>query len=320
MSDIIAFDKEAKKKILAGIALLAKSIKITLGVNPGNVVIRRKDGTVISTNDGAVVAEMIHFEDPFEQIGIDIVRKGGGGEPFTIVLTEAITRAGMKYIFDGGNPIEIKKGLESSLPLLLEALDNIAVPHQTDVGPLLFEGGYASPYFMTNRETMSCELEEPSIFITDKHLKSVYDVAPILEKQNNLLIIAEDIGEEALATLVVNCLNGGLKLAAIKTTKIKEIALLLGSELHVFGKVKKAIIGGDSTTIIRAGSNAIIDYIKVFPDLDLEILTNAIAELSPFLPRPLVFIKTALINAISTAGSLLTVETMVTKSKKKPPQ
>ncbi len=320
MSDIIAFDKEAKKKILAGIAVLARCIKITLGANPRNIVIRRKDGTVISTNDGTVVAEMVHVEDPFEQIGIDIVRKGGGGEPFTIVLTEAIARIGMNYIFGGRDPIEIKKGLDRSLPLLLEALDNIAVPHQTEDGPLSFEGGYASPYFMTNPETMSCELEEPSIFITDKNLQSVYDVAPILENQNNLLIIAENIGEEALATLVVNRLNGGLKLAAIKTTKIKEIALLLRTELHSFGKAKRAIIGGESTTIIGAGSNSTIDYIKIFPNLDLEILTNAMLELSPFLPRPLLLIKKALINAISTAGSLLTIETMITKSKKKPPK
>ncbi len=139
MSDIITLDKEAKKKILAGIAILAKCLKLTLSPHCHYVLIRKSDGTVISSNKGDVIAEILHLNDPLEQIGIDLLREGSAGKPFTIMLAEAIIRIGMNLVFDGNDSMEIKKDLEASLPLFLEAIDQMGVPVQTDNSSIISE-------------------------------------------------------------------------------------------------------------------------------------------------------------------------------------
>ncbi len=218
MDEIIAVDGEAKKKILAGASLLARCV--ALGEGGQNVVIRRADGTVLVTSEGSLIAGAVHSRNSFERIGIEMTRQCGS--PSAILLAHAMFEGSMKLILEGGgDPILIKRGLEEAIDCLVRAIPR--EPSSVEVESnlpeeIVLEGGYASPYFVTNPELMRSELEKPLIFSTEKALNGREEVVQILEraKDQSLLIIAKDFDKEALAILTLNHLKNGLKLCAVK--------------------------------------------------------------------------------------------------------
>ena len=330
---IVHFNTDARDKMLRGVNVLANAVKVTLGPKGRNVVIQKSFGAPRSTKDGVSVAKEIELEDAFENMGAQMIRevasktndKAGDGTTTATVLAQAIVQEGLKAVAAGMNPMDLKRGIDKAVGLLLEEIKSKSKPvsnnseiaqvgtisanGDSEIGELIaqamakvgnegvitveeaktadttvdvvegmqFDRGYLSPYFITNADKMEAQLEEPLILLFEKKLTSLQAMLPILEavvqSGRPLLIIAEDIEGEALATLVVNKLRGGLRVAAVKApgfgdrrkAMLEDIAILTGGQvisedlgikletvtIDMLGKAKKVSITKDDTTIVE---------------------------------------------------------------------
>ena len=298
MAKQLKFSDEARQALLKGIDTVAKAVVTTLGPKGRNIAIDRKWGAPNIVHDGVSVAKEIDLEDPFENMGAQLVKEAasktndaaGDGTTTATLLAKEITAQGMKNITAGANPMVIKKGIEKSVALVVGELKKKAKPIKNsseitqvatisagdeEIGEKIaealekvgrdgvvtvedgkgleieieykegmeFDKGYVSPYFVTNAEKMEAEIDEAYILLTDKKISSVQDLLPFLEKfvkvSKNLVLIADEIDGEALATLVVNKLRGTFNILAIKTPgfgdnrneMIEDIAALTGGEV-----------------------------------------------------------------------------------------
>jgi chaperonin GroEL len=338
----IIFKEEARRRMLRGVTLLAKSVKVTLGPKGRNVMLEKAFGGPKVTKDGVSVAKEIDLADKFENLGAQMVREAakktadvaGDGTTTATVLSEAIFREGVKYVSAGHNPMSLKRGIDAGVEAIVAELAKLARPASdaAEIGKvgtisangdetignlfaeamqkvgangvitveenkgveteldvvegMQFDRGYLSPYFATNAEKMEAELENPAILIYEKKISSMRDMLPLLEgvarSGRPLLIIAEDIEGEALATLVVNRLRGTLNVCAVKApgfgdrrkAMLGDIATLTGGEmitdelgmklenvtLDQLGTAKRVRVTKDHTTIIDgAGSKDTIN-------------------------------------------------------------
>jgi len=332
MSKQIIFDHDARGKILNGVNNLADAVRVTMGPRGRNVIIDKSFGSPTVTKDGVTVAKEIELEDKFENMGAQMVKEvasktadvAGDGTTCATVLAQAIYREGVKSVAAGLNPMEIKKGIDKSVNLVVEELNKmskqvkdskeiaqvatISSNNDESIGKIIaeamkavdnegvitveeaktmettletvegmqFDRGYLSPYFVTNSEKMTCELENPYILLSEQKINNMRDLLPVLEqtaKMNKpLLIISEDVEGEALATLVVNKLRGVLNVCAVKAPgfgdrrkeMLKDISILTGAEvvsedlgnklenvtIDWLGTAKKVNIDKDNTIII----------------------------------------------------------------------
>jgi chaperonin GroEL len=333
MSKEILFDAEAYNKLKKGIDILTRTVKTTLGPKGKNVVIDKKFGAPTVTKDGVTVAKEIELEDPFENMGAQMVKEvasktsdvAGDGTTTATVLAQAIFAQGLKNVIAGANPTALKRGIDTAVLEIVKNLQSmsrdvadkkeiaqvgsISANNDETIGELIadamdkvgkdgvitveeaksiettldvvegmqFDRGYISPYFVTDSESMEAVLETPNILIYDKKISAMKDLLPILEKSAQtgkpLLIIAEDIEGEALATLVVNKLRGTLKVAAVKApgfgdrrkAMLEDIAVLTGgrviseetgmkletASLDDLGTAATITIDKDNTTIVE---------------------------------------------------------------------
>ena len=369
---IVQFNTDARDKMLRGVNVLANAVKVTLGPKGRNVVIQKSFGAPRSTKDGVSVAKEIELEDAFENMGAQMIRevasktndKAGDGTTTATVLAQAIVQEGLKAVAAGMNPMDLKRGIDKAVGLVLEEVKTNSKPvsnnseiaqvgtisanGDSEIGELIaqamakvgnegvitveeaktadttvdvvegmqFDRGYLSPYFITNADKMEAVLEEPLILLFEKKLTSLQAMLPILEavvqSGRPLLIIAEDIEGEALATLVVNKLRGGLRVAAVKApgfgdrrkAMLEDIAILTGGQvisedlgiklesvtLDMLGKAKKVSITKDDTTIVegvgeKADIEARVAQIKrqieeTTSDYDKEKLQERLAKLA----------------------------------------
>jgi chaperonin GroEL len=334
----LIFDENARQTLLKGVSKLAKAVAATLGPKGRNVVLDKKFGSPTVTKDGVTVAKEIELEDPYENMGAQMVREvasktsdaAGDGTTTATVLAEAIYREGLKYVTSGTNPIGIQRGINKAVAACVEQLDKIAkkvkdkeeikqvatvsANWDTTIGEIIadamdkvgkdgtitveeaksiettldvvegmqFDKGYLSPYFVTNAEAMECRLEDAYILIYEKKISSLKDLLPILEKiakvSKPLLIIAEEVEGEALATLVVNKLRGTLNVCAVKApgfgdrrkAMCEDIAILTGGKfisedlgikleslnLDDLGRAKSVVVDKEDTTIVEGGGKS----------------------------------------------------------------
>jgi chaperonin GroEL len=335
MAKQLIFSDEARRAVLKGVEQLAKAVKVTLGPKGRNVVLDKKFGSPTVTKDGVTVAKEIDLEDPYENMGAQMVKEvaektsdnAGDGTTTATVLAEAIYREGLKNVTAGANPMALKRGIEAAVEKVIakiadlskkidskntkevEQVATIAANGDSVIGKKIaeafdkvgkdgvitveesktintelkivegmqFDQGYLSPYFSTDMEKMTCELESPYILICESKISNIKDIVPLLEKvaKNGrpLLIISEDVEGEALATLVVNNLRKTLSCAAVKApgygdrrkAMLEDIATLTGGQaitsdlgrkldsidLHDLGQAKKVKIDKDNTTIVE---------------------------------------------------------------------
>lgn len=373
MAKIIKFDTEAREKLKAGVDALANAVKVTLGPKGRNVVIEKKYGAPNVTKDGVTVAKEIELEDPIENMGAQMVKEvasktsdvAGDGTTTATVLAQAIMAAGLKNVAAGANPMDLKRGIDKAVTVVVENLkaqaqnvgnDNkkieqvaaISANNDAEIGKLIadamakvskdgvitveeakgtdtysdvvegmqFDRGYLSPYFITNADEMEADLDKAYLLIYDKKISTMKDLLPILEKVAQqgaqMLIIAEDIDGEALATLVVNKIRGTLKVCAVKAPgfgdrrkeMLQDIAVLTGgiviseeqgyklenADLTYLGRAEKVTVDKDNTTIvggkgkkddIKARIAEIKNQIeKTTSDYDREKLQERLAKLS----------------------------------------
>ena len=331
MAKQIKFNEEARRALLKGIDKLADTVKVTLGPKGRNVVLDKKFGTPTITNDGVTIARDIELEEPFENMGAQLIKEvatktqdvAGDGTTTATLLAQAIIHEGMKNVVAGTNPMVMKKGIEKAVKAVVEELKTFSKPVETkeaiaqvasisaddeEIGELIaeamekvgkdgvitveeskgigttlevvegmeFDRGYISPYMVTDAEKMEAVLDEPYILITDKKLSNVQDLLPILEKivqqGKKLLIIAEDVEGEALATLVVNKLRGTLTCVAVKApgfgdrrkAMLEDIAILTGGQVisedlgidiknidvSMLGQARQVRVDKENTTIV----------------------------------------------------------------------
>jgi chaperonin GroEL len=328
----VRFQTDARDRMLRGIDTLAHAVRVTLGPKGRNVVLDKSFGAPRITKDGVTVAKEIELADKFENMGAQMIREvaqktsdqAGDGTTTATILAHSIVREGVKAVAAGLNPMDLRRGIEKAVEVVVEDLKKrskkvstnaeiaqvgtISANGDTEVGEMLskamqkvgnegvitveeaksleteldivegmqFDRGYISPYFITNAEKMVCELEDPHILIHEKKLSTLQPLLPLLESVvqsgKPLLIIAEDIEGEALATLVVNKLRGGLKVAAVKApgfgdrrkAMLEDIAILTAGQLisedlgiklesvtlNMLGKAKKVRVEKENTTII----------------------------------------------------------------------
>jgi chaperonin GroEL len=331
----IVYQEKARNLVLAGVNALADAVKVTLGPRGRNVVIEKSFGSPTITKDGVTVAKEIELENKFENMGAQMVREvasktsdvAGDGTTTATVLAQAIFREGSKLVAAGHNPMEIKRGIDKAVEVLVEELKKMAKSTKdpteiaqvgtisangdTTVGKLLseamekvgkegvitveeaksaetaldvvegmqFDRGYLSPYFVTDPERMEVSLEDAYVLLSEKKISNMKDLLPVLEaiarQQKPLLIIAEDVDGEALATLVVNKLRGTLQCAAVKAPgfgdrrkeMLKDIAILTGGQVIAeelglklenvtitdLGQVKRVKIDKENTTLVDGG-------------------------------------------------------------------
>lgn len=331
----LLFNEAARQAVLRGVTKLSKAVSATLGPKGRNVVLDKKFGSPTVTKDGVTVAKEIELEDPFENMGAQMVREvasktsdaAGDGTTTATVLAEAIYREGLKYVTSGANPIGIQRGITKAVEAAVAHLAKISkkvkdkeeikqvatvsANWDTTIGEIIadamdkvgkdgtitveeaksiettlevvegmqFDKGYLSPYFITNGETMECKLEEPYILVYEKKISSIKDILPLLEKiaklGKPLLIIAEEVEGEALATLVVNKLRGTLQCCAVKApgfgdrrkAMLEDIAILTGGkcltedlgiklenvQIEDLGKAKSVVVDKENTTIVEGG-------------------------------------------------------------------
>ena len=338
MSKEIIFDAAAYGKLKAGIDILARTVKTTLGPKGKNVVIDKKFGAPTITKDGVTVAKEIDLDDPFENMGAQMVKEvasktsdvAGDGTTTATVLAPAIFTQGLKNVIAGANSTAIKRGIDAAVVEVVKSLKkmsrevagkteiaqvgSVSANNDITIGDLIadamdkvgkdgvitveeaksiettlevvegmqFDRGYLSPYFVTDSENMEAALETPNILIYDKKISAMKDLLPVLEKSAQtskpLLIIAEDIEGEALATLVVNKLRGTLKVAAVKApgfgdrrqAMLEDIAILTGGKviseetglklenasLEDLGSASTVTIDKDNTTIVEGAGDS----------------------------------------------------------------
>jgi chaperonin GroEL len=275
MAKQISYDEDARRSLKKGLDSLAEAVRITLGPKGRNVVLDKKWGPPTITNDGVTIAKEIDLEEPYENIGAQLIKEvatktndiAGDGTTTAVVLAQAMLHEGMKNVAAGANPMALKRGIEKALTTAVKEIKKLSTPvtgkeqisqvaaisaNDKEIGELIadvmekvgkdgvitveeskgikfeteyvegmqFDRGYISPYFITNAERMETVLEDPYILITDKKVSAVSDILPLLEKllqvSKTLVIIAEDIEGEALATLVVNKLRGTINCLAVK--------------------------------------------------------------------------------------------------------
>src|SRR3989441_424730 len=329
----LIFDENARQTVLRGVSKLSKAVTATLGPKGRNVVLDKKFGSPTVTKDGVTVAKEIELEDPYENMGAQMVREvasktsdaAGDGTTTATVLAEAVYREGLKFVTSGANPIGIQRGIMKAVDAAVTHLDKIAkkvkdkeeikqvatvsANWDNTIGEIIadamdkvgkdgtitveeaksiettlevvegmqFDKGYLSPYFVTNAETMECRLEEALILVYEKKISSLKDLLPLLEKVAKvgkpLLIIAEDVEGEALATLVVNKLRGTINVCAVKAPGFgdrrkalcEDIAILTGGKfisedlgiklesltLEELGRVKNVTVDRENTTLVE---------------------------------------------------------------------
>jgi len=335
MAKQLLFDAAARDALLRGVDKLANTVKVTLGPKGRNVVLDKKFGAPTITNDGVTIAKEIELENPYENMGAQMVKEvatktqdvSGDGTTTATVLTQAIMHQGLRHVTAGANPMFLKRGIDRAVQAVTAELKRMSKPIKTpaeiaqvatisanndpETGKLIadamdkvgkdgvitveeaksldtslevveglqFDRGYLSPYFVTDSERMEAVLEEASVLIHDKKIASIKDILPILEKVSQtgrpLLIIAEDLEGEALATLVVNKLRGILATCAVKApgfgdrrrAMLEDIAVLTGGRLITeeagfklenatladLGKAKRIVVDKDNTTIVEGG-------------------------------------------------------------------
>lgn len=373
MAKQIFFDIEARNKMKKGVDTLANAVKVTLGPKGRNVVIEKKFGAPQVTKDGVTVAKEIELEDPIENMGAQMVKEvasktadiAGDGTTTATVLAQAIISEGLKMVAAGANPMDLKRGIDKAVSLVVNSLRSqsqtvgndakkiqqvatISANNDETIGKLIaeafgkvgkegvitveeakgtdttvdvvegmqFDRGYISPYFVTNSEKMEAELQNPYILIYDKKISAMKDILHILEKVAQsgrpLLIIAEDLEGEALATLVVNKLRGTLKVAAVKAPgfgdrrkeMLTDIAILTAgtviseeqgyklenADLTYLGQASSVTIDKDNTTIVggkgkKTDITARVNQIKAqventTSDYDKEKLQERLAKLA----------------------------------------
>jgi chaperonin GroEL len=368
----LRFDTEARAGLKRGIDALADAVKVTLGPKGRNVVIDKKFGSPTVTKDGVTVAKEIELSDPIENMGAQMVKEvatktsdlAGDGTTTATVLAQAIFREGLKNVTAGANPMELKRGIDKAVEVVVEELKKSSTPsagkkeiaqvgtisanNDAEIGKLIadamekvgkdgvitveeakglettletvdgmqFDRGYLSPYFVTDPEKMEAALEDGYILIHDKKISAMKELLPVLEKVAQtgkpMLIIAEDVEGEALATLVVNKLRGTLKVCAVKAPgfgdrrkeMLVDIAKLTGGKviseeigfklenavLGDLGRAKRIVIDKDNTTVVDgrgkhddiqgriAEIKVAID--KTTSDYDREKLQERLAKLS----------------------------------------
>ena len=371
MAKQIVYDEDARRNLKIGMDALANAVKITLGPKGRNVVLDKRFGPPTITNDGVTIAKEIDLEEPYENIGAQLIKEvatktndvAGDGTTTATVLAQSMLHDGMKNVAAGANPMSLKKGIEKATAAILETLRKMSTPVTTKeqvsqvasisaadekIGNLIAEvmekvgkdgvvtveegkgiefeteyvegmqmdRGYISPYFVTSPERMETDIEDPYILITDKKISAVADMLPALEKvlqvTKNVVIIAEDLDGEALATLVVNKLRGTVNCLAVKApgfgdrrkAMLEDIALLTGGTLITeemgrkldsatvedLGRARRIISTKEETTIIEGkGSDEAIEarikQIKTLiedstSDFDKEKLQERLAKLA----------------------------------------
>jgi chaperonin GroEL len=369
---LIKFDEEARRSILKGVKILSDTVKVTLGPKGRNVVLEKKFGAPTITKDGVTVAKEIDLEDRFENVGAQMVKEGasktsdvaGDGTTTATILAEAIYREGLKTVTAGANSMEVKKGIDRAVEVVIESLKKMstkvtdnkeifqiaAISANNDevigkriaeamekvgkdgvitveeakgtettvdvVEGMQFDRGYLSPYFITNPEKMICSMEDAYILLYEKKISAMKDLLPILEKiaqkGKPILIIAEEVEGEALATLVVNKIRGTLQCCAVKApgygdrrrSMLEDIGVLTSGKLisedigiklenvqmSDLGQAKRITIDKENTTIVegegkKADIQARIQQIRAEigetkSDYDKEKLQERLAKLA----------------------------------------
>ena len=336
MAKEIIFGEEARKGLEKGVNALAEAVKITLGPKGRNVVLERKFGTPTITNDGVTIAREIELEEPYENMGAQLVKEvatktndvAGDGTTTATLLAQAIIREGLKNVAAGANPMFLKKGIERAVNVTVEEIEKISEPVESkdaiaqvasvsaddsEIGDLIaeameivgndgvitveesqgmgttldvvegmqFDRGYISPYMITDTDKMEANLTDPYILLTDKKVAAIQDILPVLEKVvqsgKPLLIVAEEVEGEALATLVVNKLRGTFTCVAVKApgfgdrrkAMLEDIAVLTGGQvisedvglklenttIDMLGQAAKVKITKEETTIVEGRGN-----------------------------------------------------------------
>lgn len=320
MAKEIKFGEDARKALERGVNILADTVKVTIGPKGRNVILDKKFGSPLITNDGVTIAKEIELEDAYENMGAQLVKEvatktndiAGDGTTTATLLTQAIVREGLKNVAAGANPIFIRKGIQLAVDKAVETLQANSRPIENkesiaqvaaisagdeEVGKMIadamekvgkdgvitveesktmgttlevvegmqFDRGYVSPYMSTDMEKMEANLSDPLILITDKKITNIQEILPVLEQivqqGKKLLIIAEDIEGEALATLVVNKLRGTFDVVAIKApgfgdrrkAMLQDIAILTGGTV-ISEEVGLELKDADMTMLGRAGS------------------------------------------------------------------
>ncbi len=339
MSKEIKFNTEARDLLKDGVDALANAVKVTLGPKGRNVIIDKKFGAPHITKDGVSVAKEIELEDPFQNMGAQLVKEvasktgddAGDGTTTATVLAQAIVNVGLKNVTAGANPMDLKRGIDKAVAIVVEEIKKqsqevgddyskiediarISANNDAAIGSLIaeamkkvkkegvitveeakgietysdvvegmqFDRGYISPYFVTNTEKMEVEMENPYILIYDKKISNLKEMLPILEATvqsgRPLLVIAEDVDSEALATLVVNRLRGSLKICAVKAPgfgdrrkeMLQDIAILTGgvviseetglkldtATVDMLGRAEKVTVNKENTTIVNGGGDS----------------------------------------------------------------
>ena len=329
----LKYDTEARQAVLAGVQKLSRAVVTTLGPCGRNVILDKKFGSPTITKDGVTVAKEIELQDPFENMGAQMVREvasktsdvAGDGTTTATLLAEAIYREGLKNVTAGANPMSLKRGIDKATTAVCEAIAKqakkvkehteiaqvatISANGEVEIGSIIaeamdkvgkdgtitveeaktiettldvvegmqFDKGYLSPYFVTNAEEMTAVLDDPFILIFEKKISSLNDLLPLLQNVSKagrpLLIIAEDVEGEALATLVVNKLRGTLQICAVKApgfgdrrkAMLEDIAVLTGGKMlsedlgiklenvkiEDLGKAKRVTVDKENTTIVE---------------------------------------------------------------------
>lgn len=345
MAKDIKFGDDARQKIAGGVRKLADAVRVTMGPKGRNVILEKSYGSPVVTNDGVTIAKEIEFEDKYEDMGAKLAKEvatktndsAGDGTTTATVLADAIISEGLKNVAAGANPIAIQRGINMASYLIVEELEKMAEPVDSnekieqvatisaqngEVGKIIaevfdkvgadgvvtveegntfglekdivegmqFDNGFLSPYMVSNADTMESVIENPRILLTDKKISNIQEILPLLEQvvqtgDKNLVIIAEDVESEALATLVVNKLRGTFNVLAVKAPgfgdrrkeMLQDLAILTGGRviseeiglkldhatLEDLGSAKKVVSTKDFTTIVDGAGdkNAIADRV-----------------------------------------------------------
>ncbi|MBQ7237245.1 MAG: chaperonin GroEL [Bacteroidales bacterium] len=373
MAKIIKFNTESRDLLKSGVDQLANAVKVTLGPKGRNVIIDKKFGAPHITKDGVSVAKEVELEDPFENMGAQLIKEvasktgdsAGDGTTTATVLAQAIIGVGLKNVTAGANPMDLKRGIDKAVAKVVESIkaqseeigddytkiENVArisANNDEGIGKLIadamktvqkegvitveeakgtdttvdvvegmqFDRGYISPYFMNNADKMTCEMDQPAILIYDKKISNLQDLLPVLEpvakSGSPLLIIAEDVDSQALATLVLNSMRGSLKICAVKAPgfgdrrkeMLQDIATLTGgiviseevglklenATIEMLGHADKVVVSKENTTIVDGAGDkeAIAQRVqtikaqieKTTSDYDREKLQERLAKLA----------------------------------------
>ena len=353
MAKQILFNEEARRSLERGVNALADAVKVTLGPKGRNVVLEKKFGAPTITNDGVTIARDIELEDPFENMGAQLVKEvsiktndvAGDGTTTATVLAQAMINEGMRNVAAGANPMVLKKGIKKAVDVLVDELKNVSQKVETkaakaqvasisaaddEIGNLIadamekvgddgvitveesktmethletvegmqFDRGYISPYMATDADKMEAVLSNPYVFITDRKITMIADIMPVLEKvvQNGgeLLILAEDVEGEALATLVVNKLRGTFKAVAVKApgfgdrrkAMLQDIATLTGATV-ISEEVGRKLDSASMADLGRAGQVRVTKELTTIVDGlgDKDAIAARVAQIRAQIPE-----------------------------------